>query len=58
VADSADVAASLKRLGYTVIDGKELNYPTRGELTGAVERFADAGANSDTPSHTAILKFT
>lgn len=46
-ADSADVAASFKKLGYTVVGGKELKDPTRDELTGAVERFAEAARGAE-----------
>jgi hypothetical protein len=47
--DSADAAAALKKLGYTLVGGKELKDPSRDELSGAVERFADAarGAEAD-----------
>jgi formylglycine-generating enzyme required for sulfatase activity len=46
-ADSADVAASLQRLGYAVVGGKELKDPSRDELTGAVERFAEAARGAE-----------
>ena len=45
--DSADVAVAFKKLGYTLVGGKELKDPSRDELTGAVERFADAARGAE-----------
>ncbi|MCX8510601.1 MAG: caspase family protein, partial [Chthoniobacteraceae bacterium] len=46
-ADSADVAAALKAMGYTIVGGGAVKDPTREEFTTAAERFASAARGAE-----------
>lgn len=46
-ADSADVAAALKAMGYSIVGGGPVKDPTREEFATAAERFASAARGAD-----------